>query len=153
MHYLSDDRCLVRGGPSPEVYPLYRTAKIHWDQSERFPALLAAASNPHERASEKALLYLDEIAGLPPPPPALPVRALVLVRVAPSVATHVAPVPRIEVLRDLGFSTLLSLPGAEQRDISALAALIRTLPCYRLDAGYDLRQIPPALAALCEAEG
>lgn len=145
MAYLSDDRCLLTLEPEPQAYCLYNTAKLHPAQMARFPRLLATVTNPHETREEKALIYLQQFA---PQQLALclPIRAILLAKVAGTTTTTLAPVSRMAVLRDFVTSTLVYQPGAAQDEVNMMTALVRQAPCYQINLGSDLAGIPPVIA-------
>lgn len=145
LRYLADDRCLLALTPEPQVRCVYNSAKLHLTQMERFPNLLAAIHNRGETASEKALLYLQQVA---PQQIAncLPIHAILLAKVAGTTATSLAPVSRREVLRDFITSTLVYQPGAAHEEVHMMTELVRRVPCYQLNLGSDLAGIPPVVA-------
>ncbi len=145
LRYLADDRCLLSLAQEPQVYCVYNSAKLHLAQMERFPNLLAAVHNEHETATEKALLYLQQVV---PQQIAdcLPIRAILLAKVAKTTTTSITPIQRREVLRDFITSTLVYQPGAAHEEVHMMTELVRRVPCYQLNLGSDLAGIPPVVA-------
>lgn len=144
LRYLADDRCLLALTPTPQVACIYNSAKVHLAQMERFPNLLAAVNNRHETATEKALLYLQDVAPAQIAP-ALPIRALLLAKIAGTTTTTLAPVSRMAVLRDFVTSTLVYQPGATHAETHTMTELVRRIPCYQLNLGTDLAGIAPVV--------
>lgn len=144
LRYLSDDRCLLGLAPIPQAYCIYNSAKLHPAQMERFPTWRAHVDNPEESATEKALLYLQQLA---PWQLALhlPIRALLLANVAGTRQTTLAPISRMRLLRDFVTSTLVYQPGAVQAEVAMMTTLVRQTPCYQLNLGRDLAGIPPVV--------
>ena len=145
--YAGDDYVLVRHAPSPYVYCLYATAKIDVDNLERFPGLRPFLDNADRLDREKALLFLRswrpaKIAA------GFPIRALVVPRVTGLRDTRLRPASVAEAVRALAPTTLYHLPGAERQAFAKIAALARQLPCYVLEAGADLPQIPARILEL-----
>lgn len=153
LNYLSDDRCLISlQTGEPTTYCIYNSAKLHTDHITRFPHLVPHISNPHETAPEKSLVYVQQFAPhrlLSP----LPVKAVLLARVAHQPETTLAPVSAMAVLRELATSTLIYQPAAAHAEVHAMAELVRRVPCYRINLGYNLEGIPPVVAELIEREG
>lgn len=144
LFYLSDDRCLLGLTPTPQVYCIYNSAKLHLAQMTCFPSLLAQVNNLAETRTEKALLYLHDVAprqlAL-----ALPIRAILLAKVTGTPHTTLAPLSRMALLRDFVTSTLVYQPGAVQAEVAMMTALVRQAPCYQLNLGSDLAGIPPVV--------
>lgn len=69
-------------------------------------------------------------------------------RIVGGLSTTAVPISPIEALKALAPSTLFQLIGAGQKDFRAMAELVRTVPCYRLELGTDLAAIPRAIEEL-----
>lgn len=153
LNYLSDDRCLIslRTG-EPVAYCIYNSAKLHSDHIIRFPHLVPHISNPNESAPEKSLVFVQQYAPhrlLAP----LPIKAILLARVAHQPETTIAPVRGMAVLRELATSTLIYQPAAAHAEVHTMAELVRRVPCYMINLGYNLEGIPPVVTELIEREG
>lgn len=149
LRYLADDRCLLALTPTPQVFCLYNSAKLHLAQMERFPTLLPTVNNQQETATEKALIYLQE--AMPQQiAPVLPIRALLLAKVAGTTTTTLAPVSRMALLRDFVTSTLVYQPGATHLEVHSMTELVRQLPCYQINLGSDLTGIAPVVVQAIE---
>ena len=146
LFYVGDDYCLVRLGP-PFVHSLYCSAKV-WDDSVRqLPQLQAAAAPDLHRDGEKAVFVLDRRRGdriLP----GCPLRAILLPRVTGAGPTRLRPATPREALQALAPSTMAQLAGADARSVAIMTALARQLPCYHLELGSDLPEIPPVIVRL-----
>lgn len=144
LHYLADDRCLLRLEPLPQAYCVYNSAKLHLTQMERFPTLLAQVNNLAAATTEKALIYLQQFAPQQIAP-CLPIRAILLAKVAGTTTTTLAPVSRMAVLRDFVTSTLVYQPGAVQAEVHLMTELVRRVPCYQINLGSDFAGIAPVV--------
>lgn len=150
LAYISDDRCLLSlSGSQPVAHCIYNSAKLHTDHITRFPHLLPHISNPHETAPEKSLVYVQQFAPRRLPGP-LPVKAILLARVAHRPETSLAPVGAMAVLRELAISTLVYQPAAAHAELHAMAELVRRVPCYQINLGYNLETIPSVVASVIE---
>jgi hypothetical protein len=137
LHFLSDDKCLVRLEPEPQAFALFSSAKIKADMLERlshFRPLLAGWDN-HVKA-DKGLVFLhptyaDQMVTT------FPIKALLLPQVAHRDEAAIAPAAPGDVFRQLGPSTVIWLPGAEGENYRFTAALTRRLPCYRIELAWD----------------
>lgn len=145
LHYLSDDRCLLSLDPVPQAYCVYNSAKLHLQQMARFPTLLAQVNNLAAATTEKALIYLQQFAPQQIAP-CLPIRAILLAKVAGTTTTSLEPVSRMALLRDFITSTLVYQPGAVQTEVHMMTELVRRVPCYQINLGSDFAGIAPVIA-------
>ena len=148
LDYAGDDYVLVDVG-SVTVHSLYGMAKVEPENLRRFPALAPLVANPDRLAVEKAIVRLD--AGRAERlVRSLRLRAIVLPNVTGrrgSTLTSVSPAAAIRVLAP---TTSSHLPGYGREVVTKLSRLVRALPCYRLDAGTDLRRLAATVASLVE---
>jgi hypothetical protein len=149
LQYLADDRCLLALNPTPQVHCIYNSAKLHLAQMQRFPRLMTAVNNWHETTYDKALVHAHEFA---PQQLArqLPIRALLLARVAGTPRTTLSPVARPHLLRDFVTSSLVYQPGAAHAEVHCMTAAVRQLPCYQINLGSDLAGIAPLITQILE---
>ncbi len=108
---------------------------------------MQAVANPHKLSREKALVYVNDYAPQQIVHP-LPVRAILLANVAGTQATSLAPVSRMQVLREFTTSTLVYQPGAGPAEVGMMAELVRRVPCYQINLGSDLAGIPCVIQKL-----
>ena len=147
LFYAGDDYTLLGLESGPVVHSLYNSAKLNSDHVQRFPALLPKVANPDRLADEKALLFVNEHY------PAkvatrLPVRAVLLPRVTGIPETRWKRVSVAMTLAALAPSTIFQLPRAGNEAFQFLAAFVRQLPCFSLEVGTDLSNIPPVIEQL-----
>jgi len=145
--YAADDYCLVTADPQPHVYSIYSSAKLNADSVARLPHLSSAIANPQDTAHEKAVLFLEEewhqklI-------PGFPLVAILLPRIRAQHDTTLVPVASVEGVRALCLSTLIQLPRADAVSAQRIQRLVSALPCYTLELGTDLKQIPQRISEL-----
>lgn len=144
MQYISDDRCALGLTPQPHALCIYNTAKLHHEQMQRFPHLAAAAQNGQPE-DEKSLVLIhryapEQVAA------ALPIRAVLLARLAHRSETTWAPILSMPVWREMTTSSLVYQPGMAQIELNMMADLVRRVPCYQINLGTDLERIPDAIA-------
>lgn len=150
MRYVTDDRCVLSfAAPEPNALCIYNSAKLWPDQMRRFPGIMGAVSNPSERESEKALIFVNRFA------PAqlamqLPIRVVLLARIADHPQTTLTPTTPIRVLRDLVPSTWIYQPGTAHEEMQAMAQLVRRVPCRQINLGSELERIPEVIARAIE---
>jgi len=145
LGYLGDDYCLVS---DREVFSLYATAKLVGEADfQRFPELRGWIENCERAAGHKALLNLAlhrrERLVL-----RAPLRAVVVLKLCGGLDSRVRQVKGAEALLALAPTTVFQLPGTEQLGMSRMTRVLRSTPCFVLELGSDIRQIPGLLEPL-----
>ncbi|AFZ15631.1 HPr kinase (plasmid) [Crinalium epipsammum PCC 9333] len=146
--YASDDYCLVSTDPSPYVYSLYNTAKLKGQEDlERFPNLAPLVNNLDRMELEKAMLFLhqhhpDKIVR------GFPIKAVLIPQVTGKPNTHLRPTTAGAALRALAPSTIFQLAGSGQSAFQIMSSLVKQVPCYALELGTDMAQIPDVILRL-----
>ncbi len=148
LQYLSDDYCVIETDPAPVVRSLYSTGKLRGEVDlARFPHLRPWISNAERIGEEKQLMFLHEHA-----PDALlaaaPLRAIVLPSIVPEGPTRLSPISGGTALRALAPTSMFQLPDSGPAALTTMAALVRSVPSYVMEAGPDVTEIPGAIAAL-----
>jgi hypothetical protein len=147
--FLGDDYCVLDTHGSRSVHTLYGTAKVHADQLDLYPKLQAFVLNPVREVDDKVLLLPARRA-----PDQIVQRARVGAVVAPRIgkgtASRLEPMPRAAALAALAPSSIFQVPGAAHTELSAMADLIRAVPCFRLWLGSDRAGVVEALLPLFE---
>lgn len=146
--YASDDYCIVGNVPEPTVYSLYNTAKLKGKEDlERFPHLAAMVTNLDRLAEEKAMLFINEhfpekIVNQ------LLIKAVLVPQVTGKPNTKVKPTSSMVALKALAPSTILQLPKTGKIAFARMSQLVRQVPCYVLELGTDIPQIPQTISQL-----
>jgi hypothetical protein len=147
LRYLADDYCLLAADPAPEALSLYNSAKVRPDGLLRFPQLAPLVDAHDYLGVEKAIVFLHRHF-----PQRLVtrflLRAVLIPRITGRLATTLTPASPAAALKALAPSTLFQLSGAGPAAFQHLAGILRQIPCYYLEAGTDLAQIPGTIAAL-----
>jgi hypothetical protein len=152
LKFLADDACLVEFEPEPHVYGLYSTGKMTNDSLGRFPNLVPFITNPHRGADEKAIVFLNRclpehlIDGFP-------LRALLIPRITGRAETTYERTTTRQGMQSLAPSSIFQSATDMAGAFKALAGLVRQLPCYHLNVGTDLRQIPPVIEQVLVERG
>lgn len=147
LAYLGDDYCLVAATPTPTVYTLYSSGKVHFADQARFPRLQAAQSHNSYADADKALYFLagafaDQIR------PHLPIKAVLLPSISAGSHSNISAISPAAALLALGPSTVFQLVGEKRQTFQHLGQLVRQLPCYRLELGPDIAQTPALITEL-----
>lgn len=147
LKYAGDDYCLVTAESDPYVYSIYNSGKVDANNTHRIPHLSSAITNATRLDREKALLFLHRHN-----PAQLSsgfrLRAILLPRPTGELDTTLAPAPPTAGLISLAPSTIFQLPSAGREVFQSLAALFKKVPCYYLETGTDLDQIPRVIVRL-----
>jgi hypothetical protein len=129
-------------------HSLYNSTWLEPDHMTRFPFLPPHAIHGKDPSEDKALVLLSRVF-----PKRLarsvPIRVLALPRVSQAGATRSRPASKAEALLTLSPTSLFALPfrpGA--RGFQRLARLVEQVPCYWLELGRDLTEIPKRVAEL-----
>lgn len=150
LQYISDDRCLLGLEPEPRAWCVYNAAKLRPEQMQRFPHLLPAVRANNLPDEEKDIIFVHQYAP-EQLAAALPVRALLLARLAHRPETTWTPISPARVWRELSTSSLVYQPGMGQDELRLMADLVRRLPCYLLNLGTELGEIPPVITQVIQA--
>jgi hypothetical protein len=144
----SDDFVLVtQGAHAAEIHSVSSTAKLSRAALLRFPELATKMANPQEPEPEKALFFLDRFS----PSPLvgrMPLKAVVMLNRLDRRDTSFAPVNAAAALQASAPNTLFLLPGDRTQAFTRIAQIFRGHPCFRLDLGDDLAQIPQRIGEL-----
>jgi hypothetical protein len=147
LDYVGDDFVLLAAKPEPYAYGVYNSAKLNPPDLPRFPALTPLVRNRARLDTEKALFFLQE--RFPERiKTGLPVRALLVPRVMGATNTRVRPLRAAEGLTALAASTILLFRGAGAEDLERMSEVVKKIPCFVLELGSDLAQIPAAISNL-----
>jgi hypothetical protein len=152
LRFVCDDACLLEIEPRPYVYSLYSTCKITNDNLWRFPNLVPYISNPQRLPDEKAIIFLNRclpeklIAGFP-------VGALLIPRITGQAETTFQPASAREGVQAVAPSSIFQSAADLGAAFSALAQLVRQIPCYYLNLGHGLKLIPPVIEQILDGLG
>jgi hypothetical protein len=157
MGYLGDDYCLVRGDP-PMVHLLYSTARlidadvVHFDDFVEPASLGASVEEPEFRDEAKALYLLDgsQRSSLLT---RAPVKVVIVPEARGDIEPRVEPIRRAEVMRHVAPSSLWQMSVEPDRELAALARLVKSVPCFKLILGRDREANPPLIRQLLEDLG
>jgi len=147
LRYAGDDYVAVEIGSSPYVHSLYSSGKLDTHHLERFPELGAAVVNADRPAGEKAVVYAEQarrgvsIHGFP-------IRAVLVPRVAGVADTRIVAASPTAALAALAPSTIFQLHPPQRDALTRMGALVRQVPCYSIELGTTLAQIPRAVSEL-----
>jgi len=124
-------------------HSLYNSIFLESRHLRRFADLMPHAIKGRLPEEEKSVILLSQV--FPEQlKRAVPIRALILPRVADTPVPHMRAASKGEALLALGPSSLLQIPnkGLGVQGLDKLAQLVERVPCYRLELGRDLSPIP-----------
>ncbi|MFT4115535.1 hypothetical protein [Bradyrhizobium sp.] len=146
LRYASDDFCFLSAAPWV-VHSLYSTGKLSGGDLARHPLLDGLASNPDRLDREKAIFFLhdrfrERLVR------SMPLRGVVLpwvVAHGPSAISRISP----EVAqRETALSTIELSRWTGQHTLVKVQEMLRDLPCFELQIGSSIDEIPPLLTRL-----
>jgi hypothetical protein len=145
--FLSDDFVAFSQQPSgPVAHCLFSSAVVQMHHLQRFPGLTAAAQPPNHSHEDKSIVFVEEL--LPGQvQPSSAITAVLLPKVMNRAQTQIIPASLGEALLALAPSSVMLLPGGGPRALERLASLLRAVPAFRLELGYDFERIPELIAA------
>ncbi len=149
LSYAGDDYAVIGLDATPTVYSLYNSAKLDSNHLQRFPHLVPQISNRNRLDQEKALLFVsnhypDCVARQ------FQVSAILVPRLTGKIETTISPISTALALRSLAPSTIFQLPRAGNETFKFLAEFVKGIPCYSLELGTDLSQIPLTIKQLLQ---
>ncbi|MCX7121764.1 MAG: hypothetical protein NTZ67_08375 [Gammaproteobacteria bacterium] len=131
LNYLGEDYCILEPGTIPAVHSIYQSAKWALNTRKLFPDYENFIANPIEAKYEKALVYYQDF--FPNQiKNALPISAIVSLKVCRSQTPVLKKHEKILALKDLMMSTLSQLPFSSAKTIKNLKKIIFSVPCYQL---------------------
>jgi hypothetical protein len=144
LRYAGDDFVLTSTAP-PCAHSLYSSAKLNAVALDWMPELRQHVTNMGRLGPEKGLMFLAEVfpqqmAGT------LPLKAIALPMVMPQRHTALTPIPAQTAYKAIAPDTTLRVQGDARMLLAALLKLVQRVPCYRLELGADLEQVPVAIS-------
>ncbi len=150
--FAGDDYCALQVDKQPIAHSLYNSAKGTSQTVAHLPFLEPYIQFWDTEGSAKAIWYLYE--HLPHKMISqFPLCAILLPRVTRQVSTHLISAPPHAALVALAPSTIQQLPNADAQVLRRLAVIARHLPCYYLDVGTDMAQIPQTIENFLYMQG
>ncbi len=149
LFYASDDHCLFRLKDGLAVASMYSTAKLFFADLHRFPFLEHRQQEAVRTPEGKAIFFLETIV-----PDRLssgfPLKAILLPKPSGRRDTQITPGSASKALLELAPETVLRWPNVGREIFPLLATSVRSLPCYTLETGTELAQIPKVIATLLD---
>jgi len=130
-----------------EIHALYDVIKLDGDGLRRLPDMRTAFDNPSRKGEGKVRFRVSELRA-DAYAPRMRLRAIVVPRFAQADKTVVLPATQSEVMRALAPSTLLLLRGGQIETAAKAAALIRSVPIFRMELGRDPAEVAETLGEL-----
>lgn len=150
--YLGDDHVWFEdtGDGSFTGHGLFASCLVTPEHLTRFPDLAShteAANYAHE---DKSLVYLSRLFPERMERSAT-ISVVALPRVVDSDETSFRPASKGEALLALAPTSVMFLPGANVRSLDKLGKLVERVPCYWLELGRDVDQIPDTVRRMVAA--
>jgi hypothetical protein len=122
-------------------HSVYSATWLMADHLMRFPGSVPHAIYPADPSQEKTLIVLSQLFQRRLLSHT-PIRALMLPRITAASSAHIRPARRAEALFALAPSSILLRPGSGAGTLAKLGRLAEQVPCFWLELGQDLREIP-----------
>jgi hypothetical protein len=146
LQTLGDDFVLV-DPTEHEMHALYNAVKLDSDGVRQLSDLRIEPDNPSWPAADKTRFRASELrAGAFVP--RMRLKAIVVPRFAHTDKSTILAATQSEVMRALAPSTVLLLRGGQIETAAKAAALIRSLPAFRLELGRDPDEVAQTLGEL-----
>jgi hypothetical protein len=139
--YIADDYVLLDTAGEATACSIYGTAKLDDGHLERFPILASKVRHPPAAdAGQKAVL---DVTRLMPSSicESLPVRAVIVPRICGG-RSRLRRINAGPAMLALAPSTVLQQPFGEGEVVGVLAEVVRRVPCFALDVGDDVANLP-----------
>jgi len=131
-------------------HSLYSSVFLETRHLQRFPSFLPYTIKG-KRHEQKSAVILSHVF-----PERLertvPIRFVLIPRITGLQESKISPASKGQALLALGPSSLLQIPSRGIRSFPKLAQLVEQIPCYWLDAGYDIDSIPRCIKEFLEKE-
>jgi len=145
LFYAGDDYCILSAHPAPHVYSLYNSGKLNADHIRNFPHLIPAVSNMDRIDEEKPLVLMNK--HFPQKLiNELPISAIFLPRITGLTYTTITQTTQAAALKALAPNTLFQLSNASHKSFSEIVRFVKQLPCFYLNLGTELDQIPQVIS-------
>jgi hypothetical protein len=147
MYYVSEDYCFISKLPNPYVYSVYNSAKLEDKSLAFFPELKPQIANKRRQTSDKALIFHHQfqpekmLVGMP-------LKAIIVLKVQALPKSRIQKISADAAFPALALSTLWQLTHAGIKSFEHLKKLTMSLPCYYLELGEDIQEIPAIISEL-----
>lgn len=140
--FVGDDYIAVGLSPSPTIYSLYNTAKV--DKSGLVDIQHIASSIGYLGETpehEKAMMFFEPSKSTLLKKQ-LPLKAILTGKVTSEAHTSISRISAVEATMALVPTTMAQIPGVYEEILSFVKQLTNLIPCYRIDFGSNLSEIP-----------
>ncbi len=144
--FLGDDYVGLQSRPDRSFmgYSLYNSVRLHRSSSDHFSWVLPNAEiDPN--GQEKLLLFVSRV--FPETiQQQIPIRLVLFPRISGSGQTRVYPLEKGKALLRFGYSSLQIPSAGPAFGLQRLSQLLQTVPCFWLELGQDISQIPACIS-------
>lgn len=148
--YLGDDHNGLQMTPEGRCigHSYYNAARIGPRHLEHFPELKPHEVPPHNEYDHKSLVFMTQATGRVTK--SCDIVAVIMPRIVPSGPTRFKRASRVQTFIALAPSTLKVPMGAGVGGFMNLTEFIPKMPCFTLECGPDVRQIPPCVRQILD---
>jgi len=151
LDYLGDDFIgLATDAGAPMAEGMFASALLGRDHIQRFPELNGLDTPTGNAADVKTALFLDALSDSRFMQRS-PISAIVLPRVVGTGRTFFEPATKGKALLALAPSSVMYLPRPEKNALEPLSDLVSAVPCFWLNLGADVHEIPLRVKEMLES--
>ncbi len=144
MNYLGDDYVAIESGREIIAHSLYNSAKVDATTMKHFPSLIKSVWNKLHKPEDKSIVFFSEL---------FPTQmnssshlaAIMIPRIVHEQKTCIVPATKLEAMLALSPTTLFQLPLAHKQTLHELKTVIDKTPCYFLELGLPIADVPSVL--------
>lgn len=150
LESVGDDYVLLRPGENgASLYPVFRVVKQDRAGFERL-RLGRYIADPGELNWQGKYEFDFEDLGRGRRAPRLDLGAILVSRVTGGSRTEIVPIRQRDAMLALAPSGIFQMPGERRSGPAFFAAIIRSVPCFRLDLGADATEVGETIRAFAE---
>jgi hypothetical protein len=141
MNYLGDDYVGIELNGGAIAHCLYNSGKVDANCLKNFPELQGKVWNKDNLDNEKAVVFLADLF----PEQVISkakVQAIMIPVIKNSNKTRIVPAAKMQAMLAIAPTTLFQLPFAGTNFVEELKAIIEVIPCYFLELGTNISEIP-----------
>ena len=144
LKYVGDENCIISSVSVPYVYSLYSSGSLDAEDAYKIPFLKPFLANEGRLGREKAVFQLFE-RGSKGLIKGFPVKAVFVPELSMDKKTRIKERPAPKTLLALAPGSIFQLPDVGNDSLHAMAELLKKVPCYTLELGTNLSEIPAVI--------
>jgi hypothetical protein len=145
--YAGDDYVAIDIGGSNTLYSIYNSGKLSADSLAKVPEIRKRIMNPKELSHEKGIVFIHS--GWPEKMiKSFTLKAILVPSLSDQKEASLSKMRSGEALRAIAPSTMFQLRGDNRTTFTALGELVRSIPCFKLELGRSMGNVPSIITEL-----